>query len=161
MRWLVSMVILLPLLVGGTPRRTEPNYPRLEDCPFPADPNLVVGKLLACVRVELGQPMIHTRTWHDPDGDPAQVKILNAPPGVRIVNRPRTGSYTILWTPTRLQTCAIVVQVTDQPTHGRPRSDTGTILIQVVPGGQHWAPKREISPLGSRPAPRGCGGPPQ
>jgi hypothetical protein len=155
------MMILLPLLVGGSPQRAQPNDPRLEDCPFPADPNLVVGKLLACVRVELGQPMIHTRTWHDPDGDPAQVKILKAPPGVRIVNRPRTGSYTILWTPTRIQTCAIVVQVTDQPTHGRPKSDTGTILIQVVPRGQHRAPQRETSPLGSRPAPRGCGGPPQ
>jgi hypothetical protein len=147
MRWLVSIVVLLPLLVGGTPQRTEPNYPRLEDCPFPADPNLVVGKLLACVRAELGQPMIHTRTWYDPDGDPAQVKILKAPQGVQIVNRPRTGSYTILWTPTQIQTCAIVVQVTDQPAHGQPKSDTGTILVQVVPRGQ-------------RPAPRGCGGPP-
>jgi hypothetical protein len=65
MRWLVSMVILLPLLVGDTPQRAEPNYPRLEDSPFPADLNLVVGKLLAYVRAELGQPMTHTRTWYD------------------------------------------------------------------------------------------------
>jgi hypothetical protein len=142
------MVILLPLLVGGVPQRAEPNYPRLEDCPFPVDPNLVVGKLLACLRVELGQPMIHTRTWYDPDGDPAQVKILKGPEGARIINRPKTGSYTILWTPRQIMTTAIVVQVTDQPAHGRPKSDTGTILIQVVP-------------RGPRLAPRGCGGPPQ
>lgn len=148
MRWFVSMVILLPLLVGGVPQRAEPNYPRLEDCPFPVDPNLVVGKLLACLRVELGQPMIHTRTWYDPDGDPAQVKILKGPEGARIINRPKTGSYTILWTPRQIMTTAIVVQVTDQPAHGRPKSDTGTILIQVVP-------------RGPRLAPRGCGGPPQ
>jgi hypothetical protein len=141
-------MILLPLLVGGVPQRAEPNYPRLEDCPFPVDPNLVVGKLLACVRVELGQPMIHTRTWYDPDGDPAQVKILKGPEGARIINRPKTGSYTILWTPRQIMTTAIVVQVTDQPSHGRPKSDTGTILIQVVPRGQRLAP-------------RGCGGPPQ
>ncbi len=84
------MAILAPLLVGGTTRQTEPNYhyPTLADCPFPVDPNLVVGKLLACVQVELGQQMIHTRPWYDPDGDPAQVRILKGPEGVRIINRP-------------------------------------------------------------------------
>ena len=147
-RYLVGTVILLPLLVGGTPQRTEPNYPRLENCPFAVDPNLVVGKLLACIQVELGRPMIHTRTWYDPEGDRAEVKIVKAPQGVRIVNRPNTGSYTILWTPTRIMTTAIVVQVTDQPAHGQPKSDVGTILVQVVPRGQRLAP-------------RGCGGPPQ
>ena len=112
------------------------------------DPNLVVGRLLACVRVEVGQPMIHTRTWHDPDGDPATVTVLHGPAGVRIVNRTRTGSYTILWTPKQIQTCAIVVQVTDQPARGKPKSDIGTIMVQVVP-------------RGSRLAPHGCGGPAQ
>ena len=148
MRWFTTVVILLPLLAGAPAPRTEPSPPALEDCPFAVDPNLVVGRLLACVRVELGQPMIHTRTWHDPDGDPAQVKILKGPEGARIVNRPRTGSYTILWTPRQLQTCAIVVQVTDQPARGQPKSDVGTIVVQVVP-------------RGSRLTPHGCGGPPQ
>lgn len=148
MRWITSMVVLLPLLVGGVPQPAGPNELRLEDCPFPVDPNLVVGKLLACVRVELGQPMIHTRPWHDPDGDPAVVTILHGPEGVRIVNRSRTGSYTILWTPRQIQTCAIVVQVTDQPAQGQPKSDVGTIVVQVVP-------------RGSRLTPRGCGGRPQ
>jgi hypothetical protein len=142
------MAILVPLLVGGTLRQTEPNGPRLVDCPFAVDPNLVVGKLLACVQAELGQPLIHTRTWYDPDGDPAQVRILKGPEGVRIINRPKTHSYTILWTPRQIQTCAIVVQVTDQPANGKPLSDTGTILVQVVPRGQRLAP-------------HGCGGPPQ
>jgi hypothetical protein len=148
MRWLVSMMTLLPLLVGSAAPRTEPNYPRLEDCPFAVDSDLVVGKLLACVRVEVGRQMIHTRTWSDPEGDPAEVRIRKGPPGVQIVNRPKVRSYTILWTPTQIMTTAIVVQVTDQPARGQPASDTGTILVQVVPRGQ-------------QPAPRGCGGPPQ
>jgi len=147
-RWLASMTILLPLLVGGAAPRTEPNLPRLEDCPFAVDPNLVVGKLLACLRVELGRQMIHTRTWYDPEGDPAEVKILKGPQGVQILNRPKIRSYTILWTPTQIMTTAIVVQVTDQPARGQPASSVGTILVQVVPRGQ-------------QPAPRGCGGPPQ
>jgi hypothetical protein len=145
MRWFTSVVVLLPLLVGGSVPQTAPNPPKPEECPFAFDPNLVVGRLLACVRVELGQPMIHTRTWRDPDGDPATVKILHGPEGVRIVNRSRTGSYTILWTPQQIQTCAIVVQVTDRPAKGNPKSDVGTIVVQVVP-------------RGSRLAPHGCGG---
>jgi hypothetical protein len=143
----MGAMILLPLLIGSA-QKNEPNGLKLEDCPFPADPNLVVGKLLACVRVELGQQMIHTRTWHDPDGDPAQVKILKGPESARIVNRPKTGSYTILWTPRQVETAAIVVQVTDRPATGPSGSDVGTILVQVVP--RH----RQL-------APRGCGGPPQ
>jgi len=161
MRWLTSLMILLPLLVGSSPQGTEPKYPKLEDCPFPADPNLVVGKLLACIRVEIGEQMIHTRTWYDADGDPAQVKILKGPPGVRIVNRSKVGSYTIYWTPQQAMTTAIVVQVTDQPAKGQPKSDTGTILVQVVPRGQLRALERRTSPSNSRLAPRGCGGPPQ
>jgi hypothetical protein len=147
-RWLASTMILLPLLVGSATPRTEPNNPRLEDCPFGVDPNIVVGKLLACVRVEVGRQMIHTRTWSDPEGDPAKVKILKGPPGVQIINRPKIRAYTILWTPTHAMTTAIVVQATDQPARGQPASSVGTILVQVVPRGQ-------------RPAPRGCGGPPQ
>ncbi len=149
MRWLASTMTLLPLLVGSTAPRTEPNSPSLEDCPFAVDPNLVVGKLLACVRVEVGRQMIHTRTWSDPEGDPAEVKILKGPPGVQLINRPKVRSYTILWTPTQIMTTAIVVQATDQPARGQPASSVGTILVQVVPRG------------GQRPAPRGCGGPPQ
>lgn len=148
MRWLVSMAILAPLLVGGNPRQAEPNGLRLEDCPFAVDPNLVVGRLLACLRVEVGQSLMHTRTWYDPDDDPAQVRILQGPAGARIVNRPKTTSYTILWTPRQIQTAAIVVQVTDRPAHGKPLSDTGTILVQVVP------PEHRL-------APQACGGSPQ
>ncbi len=148
MRWLASMMMLLPLLVGSAAPRAEPNHPKLEDCPFAVDPNLVVGKLLACVQVEVGRQLIHTRTWSDPEGDPAEVKILKAPQGVQIINRPKVHSYTILWTPTQIMTAAIVVQATDQPARGKPASSVGTILVQVVPHGQ-------------RPAPRGCGGPPQ
>jgi hypothetical protein len=148
MRWLASTVIFLPLLVGGIPRQTEPNDPRLKDCPFAVDPNLVVGKLLACVRAEVGRSLIHTRTWYDPDGDPAQVRILQGPAEAQIVNRSKTGSYTILWTPRQVGITAIVVEVTDQPAHGRPKSDVGTILVQVVPHGMRLAP-------------HGCGGPPQ
>jgi hypothetical protein len=146
MRWLMSMAILLPLAVGGIPQRAEPNYPKLENCPFPVDPNLVVGKLLGWVRIELGKTLIHTRTWRDPNGDPAEVKILRGPPGVRILNRHEITSYTVIWTSRQIMTTAIVVQVTDRPATGEPKSDTGTILIQVVP---------------RRLAPRGCGGPPQ
>jgi len=141
-------MVLLPLLVGGTAGTGEPNYPNLKDCPFPVDPNLIVGKLLACVRVELGQSLIHTRTWHDPEGDPADVEILQGPEGARIVNRGKISSYTILWTPRQIVTTAIVVRVTDRPATGQPMSDIGTIVVQVAP------PRR-------RAAPRGCGGPPQ
>jgi len=148
MRWFASMMTLLPLLIGSAAPRTEPNYLRPEDCPFAVDPNLIVGKLLACVQVGVGQRLIHTRTWSDPEGDPAEVKILKAPQGVRIINRPKVHSYTIWWTPTQIETTAIVVQATDQPARGKPASSVGTILVQVVPHGQ-------------RPAPRGCGGPPQ
>ena len=66
MRWLAGMMTLLPLLVGSAAPQTEPNGLRLENCPFAADPNLVVGKLLACVQVEVGRRLIHTRTWSDP-----------------------------------------------------------------------------------------------
>lgn len=148
MRWLISVIILLPLLVGGSTPRPEPDYPRIEDCPFEVDPNLVVGKLLACVRIELGKELIHTRTWFDPNSDPAKVSIVSGPEGVQIVNKPKTGSYTIFWRPRQIQTTAIVVRVTDDPRSGEPKSDTGTILVQVVPRGQRIAPK-------------GCGSPPR
>jgi hypothetical protein len=138
---------LLPLLSGKAPC-PEPNYPRIEDCPFEVDPNLVVGKLLGWVRIELGKELIHTRTWCDPNGDFARVGIVSGPDGLRIVNKPKTGSYTIFWTPRQVQTTAIVVRVTDDPRTGQPKSDTGTILVQVVPRGQRVAPK-------------GCGSPPR
>jgi hypothetical protein len=98
--------------------------------------------------VEVGRQFIHTRTWSDPEGDPVAVAILKAPQGVQIINRPKVHAYTILWTPTRIETAAIVVQATDRPARGKPASSMGTILVQVVPRGQ-------------KPAPHGCGGPPQ
>ena len=143
-----GLLILLPLLVGDTTERPEPHYPDIADCPFEVAPNLIVGKLLGWTRVELGKELIHTRAWYDPNGDDARVEIVSGPDGVRIVNRPKTRSYTLFWTPKEVQTCAIVVRVTDVPRTGQPKSDTGTILVQVVPRGRHRAP-------------RGCGRPPQ
>jgi hypothetical protein len=148
MRPIAGLLILLPLLVGGNAPGPDPNYSRIEDCPFKVDPNLVVGKLLGWVRIELGKELIHTRTWRDPNGDLAKVEIVSGPDGARIVNKPKTGSYTIFWTPRQIQTTAIVVRVTDDPRSGQPKSDTGTILVQVVPRGQ-------------RQGPRGCGSPPR
>lgn len=148
---MLALSILLPLLVDSNAPNPEPVYPRIEDCPFPADPNLVVGKLLGWARVELGQELIHTRTWSDPNGDMARVEIVSGPDGARIVNKPRTGAYTIFWTPKQIMTTAIVVRVTDDPLTGPPLSDTGTILVQVVPRGQRMAVHRG----------GGCGSPPR
>jgi hypothetical protein len=149
MRWLTGVAVVLPLLIGGTRPCPEPNYPDIRSCPFPADPNLVVGKLLDCIHLEVGQKLIHTRTWCDPEGDPARAEIVSGPEGVQIVNKPQISSYTILWTPRQPMIAAIVVRVTDEPAHGQPKSADGTILVQVMPRGER------------RPAPRLCGGPPQ
>jgi hypothetical protein len=148
MRWLALTVIVTPLLIGSGPPCPEPNTPDIGDCPFAVDPNMVVGKLLDCVRLEVGQQFMQTRTWCDPEGDPAKAEILAGPEGVRIINKPKVSSYTLLWTPRQPMTVAIVVRVTDEPAHGQPKSADGTILIQVVPRGR-------------RAAPRLCGGPPQ
>jgi hypothetical protein len=147
MRWLTGVAVVVPLLIGNAPC-PEPNYPNIRDCPFAADPNLVVGKLLDCVRLEVGQLFTQTRTWCDPEGDPARAEVLSGPPGVQIINKPRIHSYTLLWTPRQPMVAAIVVRVTDDPLHGQAKSADGTILVQVVPRGQ-------------RAAPRLCGGPPQ
>jgi hypothetical protein len=148
MRLLAGIVVLLPLLVGSSRPCPEPNYPSAEECPFPVDPNLVEGKLLGWLCVEVGRSITHTRTWCDPDGDEAVVEIVKGPAGVELVNRPKTGSYTILWAPQQPMTTALVVRVTDRPKAGSPKSDTGTILIQVLP-------------CQKRPAARLCGAPPQ
>ena len=147
-RVLASMVVLLPLLVGTSTRVQEPDYPSIGDCPFPVDPNLVVGKFLGCLRIEVGQELGHNCTWYDPDGDPAVVEILQGPDGVQLVNRPKTASYTLLWRPRHPMTAAIVLRVTDKPAQGRPKSDTGTILVQVQPRRRRFAPSL-------------CGGPPR
>jgi len=147
-RKLLSLVVLLPLVVGTSGPSQEASYRRLEDCPFPADPNLVIGKLLGWVRVEVGQQLAHTRTWSDPDGDSSVIEILDGPDGVKLINKPRIHSYTLLWRPTSPMTTAIVIRITDKPIRGQAKSDTGTLLVQVVP-----AQKRAT--------PRLCGGPPQ
>jgi len=147
MRFLASLVLVLPLTVGTRGPCTEPNYPAIEDCPFPVDPNLVVGKLLAWVRLEAGEELIHTRTWCDPNGDPATVEIVDGPEGLRLVDRPKTQSYTLLWRPKGPGITAIVVRVTDKPSRRRPLSDTGTILVQVLPAGR----RRTASPCGGQP----------
>jgi hypothetical protein len=147
MRWLAWAVVLLPLAAGGPIPCPEPKHPDIRDCPFPVDPNVVQGTLLGWVRLEVGQPLRYTRTWCDPEGDPAEAEILAGPDGVQIVNKPKISSYTLLWTARQPTTTAIVIQVTDQPAHGQPKSSVGTILVQVVPRGQ-------------RIVPRGCGGPP-
>jgi len=148
MRTLASVVILLPLLIGGTSRCPEPNYPDIEDCPFAVDPNLVVGQFLGWLGVEAGQRLTHTRTWCDPEGDPAAAEIVAGPAGVQLINKPKVASYTLLWTPRQPMIAAIVVRVTDQPSNAQPKSATGTLLVQVVPRGQRLAPK-------------GCGAPPR
>jgi len=141
MRWLVVATLVTPLLIGSRSPCPEPNTPNIEDCPFTVDPDIVVGKLLDCVRLEVGQQFMQTRTWCDPEGDPATVEILAAPEGVQIINRPKTSSYTLLWTPRQIMTAAIVVQVTDQPAHGQPKSSIGTIVIHVVPHKQRSVSK--------------------
>ena len=148
MRWLVNVVVLLPLLVGGNTRCPSPEHPDLESCPFPADPNLIQGALLGWVRLEAGQRLTHTRTWCDEQGDPADAELVSAPDGVRLINKSKVSSYTLLWTPTRPMTAAIVVRVTDKPLDRPSKSNVGTILVQVVPRGTPFAPK-------------GCGSPPQ
>lgn len=149
MRWLMGVIILLPLLVGGGNRCPEPKYPDLKHCPFAVDPDLVQGKLLGWLRVEVGREIIQTLTWCDPEDDSAQVEILAGPEGAQLVNRPRTSSYTLLWRPRAAGVAAIVVRVTDKPADAEPASSIGTILVQAVPRGQR---------LGLSPAPRGCGG---
>lgn len=148
MRLLAGIIVVLPLVLGAGAPRPQSDYPSVEECPFSVDPNLVEGRLLGWVRIEVGKSLTHTRTWYDPDGDEAMVEIVKGPPHARIVNRPKVGSYTILWTPREPGTVAIVLRVTDKPRTGLPKSDTGTILVQVRPRGKH-------------PAPRLCGGPPQ
>ena len=146
-RWLASVMILLPLLVGGGQRSRPTAGPGIKDCPFRVDPNLVEGKYLGCVRLEVGQAFVRTGIWSDAEGDPAQVEILRAPAGVQLVNRPKTSSYTLLWTPRAPMMAAIVLRITDKPVGARPMSQTGTIIVQVVPRRLGLAPK-------------GCGGQP-
>ena len=147
-RTLMSLIVVLPLLIDTNGPCPEPDYPSLADCPFPVDPNLVEGKLLGWLQVKVGQQLTHTRTWCDPDGDSVTAEIVSGPEGVRLINKPRITSYTILWRPKHLTTAAIVVRVTDNPITGSPKSDVGTLLVQVVP-------KLKRSPSG------GCGGRPR
>jgi hypothetical protein len=147
-RWLAGAVVVLPLLIGGAVPCPEPNYPDITKGPFPVDPNMVQGQLLDWIRLEVGQRWVHTRTWCDPEGDPARAEIVSAPEGVQIVNKPKISSYTLLWTPAEPMLAAIVVRVTDMPLRGQPTSNTGTILVHVV------APEQ-------RPASGGCASQPQ
>jgi hypothetical protein len=133
LRTLMSLMVVVPLLIGTNNPCPEPDYPPIADCPFPVDPNLVEGKLLGWLQVEVGEPLAHTRTWCDPDGDSVKVEIVKGPDGVRLINKPRITSYTILWRPSHLTTTAIVLRATDNPVVGLPKSDVGTLLIQVVP----------------------------
>jgi hypothetical protein len=141
-RVLASTIVLLPLLVGTSIRCPEPNYPSIEDCPFAIDPNAIVGKFLGWISIEVGQELAHTRTWCDPDGDLAVVEILQGPKGLELINRPKTASYTLLWKPRRPMLAAVVLRVTDKPAQARPKSDTGTILVRVVPPRKRLAPGR-------------------
>jgi hypothetical protein len=147
-RMLAVAIVVLPLLVGGGVPSAEANRPAIEDCPFEFDPSLVVGQFLGWLRIEVGQTLDHTRTWSDPDGDPARAKLLDGPDGMRLYSRSKLNSYTLLWTPKQPQVVAAVVRVTDEPHTGEPLHSTGTILIQVVPAAR-------------RAAPGACGGRPQ
>jgi hypothetical protein len=140
MRALVGVAILLPLLIGTSSPSPGSDAPTLEDCPFEVDPHLVTGKLLGWVEVEVGQQLAHTRTWSDPDGDSASVEIVAGPEGVKLINKPRIRSYTILWKPKQLMTTAVVVRVTDKPVTGQPESQTGTLLVQVIPAARRRPP---------------------
>ena len=140
-RTLMGLVVVVPLLIGTNGPCPKPNYPAIENCPFPVDPNLVEGKLLGWLRVEVGKQLAHTRPWCDPDGDSAVVEILDAPEGVKIINKPRIASYTLLWRPARPTITAIVVRITDRPITGQPESDIGTLLVQVVPATKLSAPR--------------------
>lgn len=133
LRTLMSLVIVLPLLIGAENPCPEPDYPDLADCPFPVDPNQVEGKLLGWFQIGVGESFVHTRTWCDPDGDTVRVEILRGPEDMKIINKPRITSYTLLWRPRQLATTAIVLRATDNPAVGLPKSDVGTLLIQVVP----------------------------
>lgn len=148
MRVLAVGMLVLPLLVGSGAPCPEPNEPVIEDCPFAFDSQLVVGQFLGWVCVEAGQTLDHTRTWCDPDDDPAKAELLDGPDGMRLYNKPKISSYTLVWTPKRAGVFAAVVRVTDEPRSGKPADSTGTILIQVV------TPAR-------RAAPGLCGGPPR
>jgi len=147
LRTLMSLVVVLPLLIGTNNPCPEPDYPNLADCPFPVDPDLVEGKLLGWLQVELGESLVHTRTWCDPDGDTVTVEAVKGPEGMKLINKPRITSYTILWRPRQLTTTAIVLRATDHPAMGLPKSDVGTLLVQVAP------PTK-------RTRPGGCGGRP-
>jgi len=148
MRVLAGIMVLLPLLVSGGEARFVPEQRGVEECPFPFDQSLVEGRLLGWLQVEVGRPVAHTRTWSDPDGDAAVVEIVKGPPQATVINKPKINSYMLLWTPQEPMVTAIVVRVTDRPLTGEPKSDTGTILIQVLPRQRQRAPRL-------------CGGPPR
>ncbi len=141
MRTVGGILVLLPLLVGSGGVNTEADRQGVAACPFPYDPNLVEGRVLGWLQVKVGRSITHTRTWYDPDGDEAVAEIVEGPPHARLIYRPKVGSYTILWTPQEPETTAIVVRVTDKPPTGQPKTDTGTILIQVLPRRKHRHPR--------------------
>lgn len=141
-RVLAVAIVVLPLLLGGSSPCPEPNLPAIDDCPFAFDPNLVVGQFLGWVRIEAGRQLVHTRTWCDPDGDPARAELLDGPEGMQIYNKPKLRSYTLVWTPRQPQVVAAVVRVTDEPRLGDPAGSTGTVLIQAVSPDGRTAPGR-------------------
>ena len=140
-RTLIALIVLLPLLVGNEPNCPEPDYPRIEDCPFEVDPGLIEGVFLGWLRTELGREMDYTGTWCDENGDLVVLEILDGPPALTLINRSRTASYTLLWTPTRLGVQRIVIRITDKPAIALPESNVGTILLEVVPARHALGPR--------------------
>ena len=136
---LISLVVVCPLLIGTDGPCSEPTRPRLEDCPFPVDPNQVQGVLLGWIEIQVGERLTHTRTWCDPDGDSALAEITSGPEDARLVNKPKVNAYTILWTPKYPTTAAIVVRVTDRPDFAPPKSSVGTLLVRAVTTRKHTA----------------------
>lgn len=147
-RALAGIIFLLPLWLGASSPGETSRDVDAEACPFAFDPNLVEGKLLGWIVVEVGRSIKQTRTWSDPDGDDAMVEIVKGPRNALLVNHPKTSSYTIRWTPQRPQTTSIILRVTDNPSSGVPQSVTGTLLVQVT------EPHRDMPP-------RLCGGAPR
>ena len=146
MRALAGILILLPLLVGASATNPPSEGTGDQTCPFSYDPALVEGELLGWLVAEVGQTIDHTRTWSDPDDDEATVEIVKGPRNALLVNRPKTHSYTIIWTPRQPEIIPIVLRITDNPPSGQPQSTVGTLLVQILP------PHRSSrSPCGGRP----------
>jgi len=101
--------------------------------PFPYEPNQIVGKKLGGVSIEATDFMIVDINCTDPQDDPFVITIVDAPPGVYIIND--ANDWRLQWTPeiTQVGIWYVVLKATDSPSPPRKsKSSQGTIVIQVV-----------------------------